>query len=179
MRRRRKRILLLLKYGVLVKDRPLKGPPERNIGISKAPENPYDTEKMIGKEQGRREIPKWVLGEVIGTCWIRAHEVPFWGSVVGKAQLKVVGIGGLLVKWDRQARRRWKDLRDKIGKGEYQMPNYSIDRILLEERLLLYKDYIFWNSFKGRVLCQGQGDWAARLPQSYNHKAERARNKRN
>ena len=41
------------------------------------------------------EISKWVIEEVRGIFWIRDNEVPFWGVVVGNAQLKVVGISGL------------------------------------------------------------------------------------
>ena len=63
--------------------------------------------------------------------------------MVGNTQLKVAGISGLSVKWDRQARIWWTDLREKIGKGEYQITNHGIDWILLEERLIPSKGDIY------------------------------------
>ena len=76
--------------------------------------------------------------------------------MVGNAQLKVVGISGFSVKWTRQARRFWKDLREKIGKGEYKIPYQVIEWLLLEERILPSKQDILCNCFKERVLCQGK-----------------------
>ena len=63
-------------------------------------------------------MPKWVIGEVMGTCWIRDNEIPFWGFMVRNAQLKVVVISGLSFNWYRKARRWRPELRDKIGKEE-------------------------------------------------------------
>ena len=85
----------LLKYGVSVKEHPLKGTFETNNDRDKAPVDQDDTEKRIAQEQGCGEISKWVIGEVRGTCCIRSPGVPFWGFVVVNSQLNVVGISVL------------------------------------------------------------------------------------
>ena len=50
-------------------------------------------------------ISKREMGEVRGTCWIRVHEVPFWGVGLGNYQLELLGISGVTGRWDRQDRR--------------------------------------------------------------------------
>ena len=105
------------KSGVSVKEHPLKGDYEGNNDEAKATDNPYEINQSIGQEKEWEEKTTWVLGEVRGTCWIRAHGVPCWGVVVINAQLVVVGISGLLVKSARQDERWWTDLREMIGKG--------------------------------------------------------------
>ena len=92
---------------------------------------------------------------------------------MGNSHLKVVGISGLSVKWDRKVRRWCPNLREKIGKGKYQIPNHGIDCILLKEKLLPYKYDIFWNHFKGMVFFLGQGYWESRLPGSHNYRSAR------
>ena len=79
----------------MVKEITLKGTSERNNGRAKATDNLYDIDQRIIQEQVWEEISKWVIEEVRGIFWIRDNEVPFWGVVVGNAQLKVVGISGL------------------------------------------------------------------------------------
>ena len=88
--------------------------------------------------------------------------------MAGNYQLNVVGILGLSVKLSWKDRSWWTYLIEKIGKGEDKITGQGIDWILLEERLLPSKYNKFWNHFKGRVLCQGWGDWESRLHQSNN-----------
>ena len=74
----------------------------------------------------------WVLGEARGTCWIRDHDFPFWGVVVGNAQLNVVVISGLALKWDRHRRRWWTDLRDSIGYRGKKISSHGIYWLIWE-----------------------------------------------
>ena len=38
--------------------------------------------------------------------------------MVVNAQIKIVGISGLSFKWGSYTRKRWPDLREKIGMGK-------------------------------------------------------------
>ena len=91
--------------GVSIKERSLEGTPEGNHDGAKAPVKPDDKKKSIRQENIWGERSKWALGKVRGTFWIRVHEVPFWGFVLVKYQLRLVFISGFWVKWYRQARK--------------------------------------------------------------------------